>query len=141
MRRRDQGGQGAAYAIFKTLRRVIRCCNSLSRIGSPLIRDLSRTAREIPMPDLSFARSAGGKLMRLLRVNVSDEIEVGAISAGYGGSDVVASGSGIPRETLAKFAFRLPHSGRDPRLHLRRDTQPARSRLSVHLKNKITKYQ
>jgi hypothetical protein len=31
----------------------------------------------------------GGKLMRLLRVSVSDEIEVGAISAGYGGGDVV----------------------------------------------------
>ena len=31
----------------------------------------------------------GGKLMRLLSISVSDEIEVGAISAGYGGSDVV----------------------------------------------------
>jgi hypothetical protein len=30
-----------------------------------------------------------GKLMRLLRVSVSDEIEVGAISPGYGGSEVV----------------------------------------------------
>ena len=30
-----------------------------------------------------------GKLMRLLRVSVSDEIEVGAVSPGYGGSDVV----------------------------------------------------
>jgi len=31
----------------------------------------------------------GGKLMRLLSISVSDEIEVGAISPGYGGSDVV----------------------------------------------------
>ena len=31
----------------------------------------------------------GGKLMRLLRVSVADEIEVGAISPGYGGDDVV----------------------------------------------------
>jgi hypothetical protein len=31
----------------------------------------------------------GGKLMRLLSISVSDEIEVGAISAGYGGGDVV----------------------------------------------------
>jgi hypothetical protein len=30
-----------------------------------------------------------GKLMRLLSVNVSDEIEVGAISPGYGGTEVV----------------------------------------------------
>ena len=30
----------------------------------------------------------GGKLMRLLRVSVSDEIEVGAISPAYGGADV-----------------------------------------------------
>ena len=31
----------------------------------------------------------GGKLMRLLSVSVSDEIEIGAISPGYGGSDIV----------------------------------------------------
>jgi hypothetical protein len=31
----------------------------------------------------------GGKLMRLLKVSVSDEIEVGAVSPGYGGDDVV----------------------------------------------------
>lgn len=31
----------------------------------------------------------GGKLMRLLSISVADEIEVGAISPGYGGGDVV----------------------------------------------------
>src|SRR5271169_919544 len=35
------GKAAAALAIFKALRRVIHGCNDGSRIGSPLIRDLS----------------------------------------------------------------------------------------------------
>jgi hypothetical protein len=63
------------------------------------------------MPDLSVARSGGGRLMRLLRVNVSDEIEVGAISAGYGGSDVVyhpAPASRVKHLRNLRFVYHTP---------------------------------
>jgi hypothetical protein len=63
------------------------------------------------MPDLSVARSGGGRLMRLLRVNISDEIEVGAISAGYGGSDVVyhpAPASRVKPSRNLRFVYHTP---------------------------------
>ena len=64
-----------------------------------------------------------GKLMRLLRVSVSDEIEVGAISPGYAGKRCrISPGSGIARATLAKSPFRLSYAGWDPSLHLSRGT-------------------
>ena len=57
------------------------------------------------------ADCGGGKLMRLLRVNVSDEIEVGAISAGYGGSDVVyhpAPASRVKHSRNLRFVYHTP---------------------------------
>ena len=49
-----------------------------------------------------------GKLMRLLRVSVSDEIEVGAISPGYAGSDVVyhpVPASRVQRSRSLRFVY------------------------------------
>jgi hypothetical protein len=53
----------------------------------------------------------GGKLMRLLSIGVSDEIEVGAISAGYGGSDVVyhpAPASRVKHSRNLRFIYHTP---------------------------------
>ena len=53
----------------------------------------------------------GGKLMRLLSISVSDEIEVGAISAGYGGSDVVyhpAPASRVKHSRKLRFIYHTP---------------------------------
>jgi hypothetical protein len=52
-----------------------------------------------------------GKLMRLLRVSVSDEIEVGAISPGYGGSDVVyhpVPTSRVQHSRSLRFVYHTP---------------------------------
>jgi hypothetical protein len=52
-----------------------------------------------------------GKLMRLLRVSVSDEIEVGAISPGYGGSDVVyhpVPASRVQHARNLRFVYHTP---------------------------------
>jgi hypothetical protein len=52
-----------------------------------------------------------GKLMRLVRVSVSDEIEVGAISAGYGGRDVVyhpVPASRVQRARSLRFVYHTP---------------------------------
>jgi hypothetical protein len=52
-----------------------------------------------------------GKLMRLLRVSVSDEIEVGAISPGYAGSDVVYNpvpASRVQRSRSLRFVYHTP---------------------------------
>ena len=52
-----------------------------------------------------------GKLMRLLRVSVSDEIEVGAISPGYAGSDVVyhpVPASRVQRSRSHRFVYHTP---------------------------------
>jgi hypothetical protein len=57
------------------------------------------------------ADCGGGKLMRLLRVNVSDEIEVGAISPGYAGSDVVyhpVPASRVQRSRSLRFVYHTP---------------------------------
>ena len=53
----------------------------------------------------------GGKLMRLLSVSVSDEIEVGAISAPYGGSDVVyhpIPASRVKHSRNLRFIYHTP---------------------------------
>jgi hypothetical protein len=53
----------------------------------------------------------GGKLMRLLRVSVSDEIEVGAISPGYGGGDVVyhpVPASRVQHSRSLRFVYHTP---------------------------------
>jgi hypothetical protein len=53
----------------------------------------------------------GGKLMRLLSISVSDEIEVGAISPGYGGADVVYHPVPASRVTHAqnlRFVYHTP---------------------------------
>ena len=53
----------------------------------------------------------GGKLMRLLRVSVSDEIEVGAISPGYGGADVVyhpVPASRVTHSRNLRFVYHTP---------------------------------
>ena len=53
----------------------------------------------------------GGKLMRLLRVSVSDEIEVGAISPGYGGSDLVyhpVPASRVQHSRNLRFVYHTP---------------------------------
>jgi len=53
----------------------------------------------------------GGKLMRLLRVSVSDEIEVGAISPGYGGDDVVyhpVPASRVQHARSLRFVYHTP---------------------------------
>src|SRR5260370_3699242 len=52
-----------------------------------------------------------GKLMRLLRVSVSDGIEVGAISPGYAGSDVVylpVPASRVQRSRSLRFVYHTP---------------------------------
>jgi len=52
-----------------------------------------------------------GKLMRLLRVSVSDEIEVGAISPGYGGMDVVyhpVPASRVQHSRGLRFVYHTP---------------------------------
>jgi len=52
-----------------------------------------------------------GKLMRLLSISVADEIEVGAISAGYGGSDVVYHPVPAPRVKHSRdlrFVYHTP---------------------------------
>ena len=53
----------------------------------------------------------GGKLMRLLRVSVSDEIEVGVISPGYSGSDVVyhpVPASRVQHSRSLRFVYHTP---------------------------------
>jgi hypothetical protein len=53
----------------------------------------------------------GGKLMRLLSISVSDEIEVGAISAGYGGGDVVyhpVPASRVKHSRNLRFVYHTP---------------------------------
>jgi hypothetical protein len=58
-----------------------------------------------------IADIGGGKLMRLLRVSVSDEIEVGAISPGYGGSDVVyhpVPASRVQHSRTLRFVYHTP---------------------------------
>ena len=53
----------------------------------------------------------GGKLMRLLSISVSDEIEVGAISPGYGGSDVVyqpVPASRVQHTRNLRFVYHTP---------------------------------
>jgi hypothetical protein len=53
----------------------------------------------------------GGRLMRLLSINVSDEIEVGAISAGYGGSEVVyqpVPASRVKHSRNLRFVYHTP---------------------------------
>jgi hypothetical protein len=53
----------------------------------------------------------GGKLMRLLSISVSDEIEVGAISAGYGGSDLVyhpVPASRVKHSRNPRFVYHTP---------------------------------
>jgi hypothetical protein len=53
----------------------------------------------------------GGKLMRLLSISVSDEIEVGAISAGYGGSDLVyhpVPASRVKHSRNLRFVYHTP---------------------------------
>jgi hypothetical protein len=57
------------------------------------------------------ADCGGGKLMRLLSINVSDEIEVGAISPGYGGSDVVyqpVPASRVKHSRNLRFVYHTP---------------------------------
>jgi hypothetical protein len=52
-----------------------------------------------------------GKLMRLLSISVSDEIEVGAISPGYGGSDVVyhpVPASRVTHSRNLRFVYHTP---------------------------------
>lgn len=53
----------------------------------------------------------GGKLMRLLRVSVSDEIEVGAISPAYGGTDVAyhpVPASRVKHTRNLRFVYHTP---------------------------------
>ena len=53
----------------------------------------------------------GGKLMRLLSISVSDEIDVGSISAGYGGSDVVyhpVPASRVKHSRNLRFVYHTP---------------------------------
>jgi len=57
------------------------------------------------------ADCGGGRLMRLLSISVSDEIEVGAISPGYGGSDVVyhpAPASRVKHSRNLRFVYHTP---------------------------------
>src|SRR5260370_10779946 len=54
----------------------------------------------------------GGKLMRLLSISVADEIEVGAISPGYGGIDVVyhpVPASRVKHSRNLRFVYHTPH--------------------------------
>jgi len=53
----------------------------------------------------------GGKLMRLLSISVADEIEVGAISPGYGGADVVyhpVPASRVKHSRNLRFVYDTP---------------------------------
>lgn len=53
----------------------------------------------------------GGKLMRLLSISVADEIEVGAISPGYGGGDVVyhpVPASRVKHSQNLRFVYHTP---------------------------------
>jgi hypothetical protein len=53
----------------------------------------------------------GGKLMRLLSISISDEIEVGAISPGYGGSDVAyhpVPASRVKHSRNLRFVYHTP---------------------------------
>ena len=53
----------------------------------------------------------GGKLMRLLSISVADEIEVGAISPGYGGADVVyhpVPASRVKHSRNLRFVYHTP---------------------------------
>ena len=53
----------------------------------------------------------GGQLMQLLRVSLSDEIEVGAISPGYGGSGVVyhpVPASRVQHSRGLRFVYHTP---------------------------------
>jgi hypothetical protein len=52
-----------------------------------------------------------GRLMRLLRVSLSDEIEVGAISPGFGGDDVVyhpVPASRVQHSRNVRFLYHTP---------------------------------
>jgi hypothetical protein len=58
-----------------------------------------------------IADIGGGKVMRLLRVSVSDEIEVGAISPAYGGDDVVyhpVPASRVQHSRNLRFVYHTP---------------------------------
>lgn len=53
----------------------------------------------------------GGKLMRLLSIKLSDEIEVGAISAGCGGADIVyhpAPAARVTHSRNLRFVYHTP---------------------------------
>jgi len=53
----------------------------------------------------------GGKLMRLLSISVSDEIEVGAISPAYGGGDIVyhpVPASRVQHTRNLRFVYHTP---------------------------------
>ena len=53
----------------------------------------------------------GGKVMRLLSISVFDEIEVGAISPGYGGTDVVyhaVPASRVTHSRNLRFVYHTP---------------------------------
>ena len=53
----------------------------------------------------------GGEVMRLLSISLSDEIEVGAISAGYGGSDPVyhpVPASRVKHSRNLRFVYHTP---------------------------------
>jgi len=53
----------------------------------------------------------GGKLMRLLSISVSDEIEVGAISPAYGGGDIVyhpVPASRVQHRRNLRFVYHTP---------------------------------
>jgi len=53
----------------------------------------------------------GGQLMRLLRISVSEEIEVGVISPGYGGTDVVyhpVPASRVQHSRGLRFVYHTP---------------------------------
>ncbi len=52
-----------------------------------------------------------GKLMRLLSISVADEIEVGAVSPGYGGADVVyhpVPASRVKHARNLRFVYHTP---------------------------------
>jgi hypothetical protein len=54
----------------------------------------------------------GGKLMRLLSISVSDEIEVGAMSPAYGGTDVVyhpVPASRVKHSRNLRFVYHTPN--------------------------------
>jgi hypothetical protein len=73
----------------------VRCPTNLLRLARvPFVADLG-----------------GGELMRLLKVSVSDEIEVGTISPGYGGDDVVyhpVPASRVQHSQNLRFVYQTP---------------------------------